>query len=487
MKTVIYTAILSASIILSGCNGKMSTLTGSDSSGSVSTNFVVKSATLSATDRGVVITSGSASAMGFGISSQSASENGDMKRVKHDHNVEDVKFEVEDKDTHEKKTQSVKVKKTKKLSSKYTAVKFENDAKTGREHNGIINTKTGEVIDIGSSSVEEVQATDDDIYTLDTTTHGINRVSLLDPAQTVHQVSDPTSVTSNTSFTAVAYSSLGSSPGPFRFIPNFAKPVDSSFSPTLLITQGSSVLAFGGPGGGGSRVMLYKEGEQAFDCGGLTVLDNGNLVSGGVIQTADKSLYHIKIWQNQYGGVYGVTQTFGTQLVKLDIRRQTFYDGSEVCASYATDPVVVTLGTYSHFEEDGTNTINHRTNYSIDTIERFVPARHGFLHTYDDGSGGVTMDWTDLDLTDVPSGGVSTFVQLDGDTLYYVTGGVLYSRQLVSGSSIVTYYNGGLAIDSFDVVGGQVVFSSGGSSYSVSSAGATATLVGAAVIGSTGF
>lgn len=439
---------------------------GGGGSKEISNNLKVVAICISPNDKGLLLTKSKVAASKASAHS-TASLSDSLMRVEVTGDITAVSFTVLNTSTGIQTTQYIPILDAKILTENFIGLKISD----GRV--GILNKTTGEVYDVSGIKFDELQMREKDLYTVDPLTGFLWRISLADPSLTKHAVNKPESVSTNTGLLSPIYSMLDSVSSPFKFFAFNQKPgLGTVWSPSFVFAQ-DYIMAMSGPMN--SRVFLFREGEPAFDCETTETFTNvGGGGTGGVIQTPDKSLYQIRIVSNP------VVSDYGDRLVKYNIGKYLKVDtglGWDSCWGNGTETEIINLGPASNFTPS--TYIYTKTKYKLSDIERYILDPTGFLRTYSDGSGGVTMDWTGLDLSDVPVN-QSDVALVAGSTLYYLKNGDIYYQALASGAVPALYYSG-LQVESFDVVNGQLLFSNSTGTYSVSQAGQTENLVNANV------
>ncbi len=460
--------ILTTALFALGCSNQTSE-DGNSSQTTLSSTVKVISASVSPTTRALISTS--LSSTQSGLSAQSISNQSSIKdnllQWHADGTISKVTYTIEDTTTGEVSENDIPVSEIKTLSDNYVALKIYDNRTL------ILNKATSEIYDLKDVDFRELQIDGTNLYSL-TSFGQLYRVDLDDPELTTVFINDINGVSSNTNFSSTIRSRNGYI-SPFRVdawnIYADIKYYDTI--PSYIVTK-DYVLAVADTG----RIMLFKEGEPAYDCQMSEIFNVGGGGTGGAILAPNKSLYQIRIVPASNAS------DRGERLIKFNPgKHYVSWLNSEICWGGPTDTVVSNLGSTVHLTSmigpNYNNVIYTSSKYKITDVERFVLDPTGFLRTYSDGNNGVTMNWTSLDLSDVPTAGISAnrrIVFLDGNKVYYLKNGAIYYQVLASGTTKSVYYSG-QQIDNFDITNGKLIFTNNTGTYKVDQPGGPAELV----------
>lgn len=459
MKYVLITLSILTTV---GCtSGMSSTSTG----GGSSTLGKIQSANLAVGAKGLVHVTGgvSSSSLSSGKPSSQNSLTDSLFQLKPNGDMSEVTFKVIDRFGNPVDT-TVPVLGIKSLSDNFVALKID----TSRT--ALLNKATNDVYDLPLSPDEMMMDGTNLYYIINGNAYGTGqllRVDLTDPLLETHTVNDVTGVASNTGIGPTSIASMLNDPfSPFKYlgIDEYSAVANGSYSvlsPSFIFAGPNFIAGMGGTGGS-PTIMLFQEGQPAYDCQTFEGILGGG---GGSIQTADHNIYYV-LWITS-------SMSSGFQPGEYIFRR----DFAATTGCY-TDTMALQLGGgTSHFENQPE--IAHKVNYTLGDLVRYYLNPSGFLRTDSDGAGGLTMAWTDLDLSSVPTdASVSNkTVVVDGDTVYWRSGTDFYFQALQSGSSAALFYSASESVAAFDVVGGQLVYSTVTGTFSVPSAGGQATLI----------
>jgi hypothetical protein len=459
--------LLTTTLFALGCSQEISSSANNEA---LSSDVKVISASVSPTARALIATSGTSTLSGLSsmnVSSQSSIKD-NLLQWHADGSISKVTYTIEDTWSGEITEIDIPVSEIKSLSDNYVALKIQYNRTL------ILNKTTSEIYDLKDVDFRELQVDDNNLYSL-TSFGQLYRVDLNDPELTTVFINDVNGTASNTNFGSAIRSRNGYT-SPFRIESGTTtmdiKDYDSL--PSYIVTK-DYVLAVSNSG---SNIMLFKEGEPAFDCQMSEIFNVGGGSTGGAILAPNKSLYQIRIVPAS------IATDRGDRLIKFNLgKNYVSWINTEICWGGPTDTVVSNLGTTTHFTSLGGtnygNVISATSKYKITDVERFVLDPAGFLRTYTDGNNGVTMNWTALDLSDVPNvteANNKRLVFLDGNKVFYKKNGNIYYQVLASGTSKALYYSG-LQIDNFEITNGKLIFTNSTGAYKVDQAGGTAELV----------
>jgi hypothetical protein len=223
--------------------------------------------------------------------------------------------------------------------------------------------------------------------------------------------------------------------------------------------------------------ILIRDGQQAMNCSiDIDFASTGGGFGGGILRSPNGTLYTIRIVNSQ------MAADVGESLVRVVVESDMNTFGCYSAQNPANLVVRLQDMGGSHFPEDYNQLIAPaNTNYTMNSFERYYLSPTGFLRTADDGSGGLTMTWTNLNLSALPrsSGGNSTVntVFIEGNQVYYRVGRDISVQTLQGGSTASAFHTASEDILNFSVVGTDVLYSTASGTYKVSGAGQPAEFV----------
>lgn len=429
--------IITTVLVLFGCvNTGSSSKESSSVSSSISSllsKFKVKSANVRATDKGLLF-------------------DGKLLRIDQSGDISAVEYVLQN-NNQEVVSSDITILDVKILSRQYTALKFSN------LRVGILEVDSGNIYDLDGVVMEEMQINNNNLYFLNNNTHQLSWFNLINKTFQVNNVNNLNEPSSNTGMSSTIWSSLNMHDSPFRYTSTNQYGKNGSFVSPSFLFVGDYIAALAGPSGG-KRVELFKAGAQAFDCQSTGVFNNvGGGFSAGLIQSQNNSFYQVRIVNSQNCALPGVTNC-GDTLLKLDVTPQSYCYKSQV---------VTQLNNISRFT--GNNYINAKVNYGLNDVDRYIIHPNGFIHTQDDGMGGVTMGWTNLDLSDVPVNTVPSaqLVVIHENSVFWLKDNTIHIKQLAPGAVTEIYYSSTVGnITWFDIIKDQVIFNtSNGESYTI--------------------
>lgn len=240
------------------------------------------------------------------------------------------------------------------------------------------------------------------------------------------------------------------------------------------------------------RSLLVRNGQQALNCGiDIDFASAGGGFGGGIIRSPNGNLYTVKIVNNDHvpfpgGGTPEAGETLARVQVETDMNTHGCYNSSNPTNRivHLYIPHVNGIDKVPHFPSDYNQLIAPaNTNYTMDSYERYYLSPSGFLRTMDDGSGGLTMTWTNLNLSALPRYGngsdSANKVFIEGNQVYYRIGRDIFVQTLQSGSTASAFHTASEDILNFSVVGTDVLYSTSSGTYKVTGVGQPAEFVSA--------
>lgn len=365
-----------------------------------------------------------------------------------DDSLSEVTFTVVDAVSGEESIQSVSILETMALSSKYVALRLA-DTRAG-----ILNIATSEVYDISGIVFDEMQVKGEILRYL--TNGKLVKVDLTDPLLIIQDVTNPDDVSSNSGSPTSIFSTVNTSDSPFKFFGFNQHGSSSQFtSPSYIVTLNDYIFALSGPSGG-ERILLFRENEQPYDCLDPAFVIVGGGTSGGVIQAVDGKLYQIVIIAER----------------EAHIARYDF-NADYPCWSQV---IVTDLGVLPNLEASEWLGNSMKVDYKLTDVDRYVVFTKGFLKTSGTISGGITIEWGNLDLSALPliSNNLNNAIIIEGDYIYWLAADVIYRTHLINGGEGPIPFYTGTYIIKYDVVNGVVVVLEGGELKIISTPGGDA-------------
>lgn len=450
-----------------------------------------RSSNVASNDKALLQTDDANGASGL-MSAASTSIRDNLMRIKADGSLTSVEFTYDTVNMNNEPitvTATLPIEKTKQLNERFVAMTFQQGAPINHGTIALLDKDTGEVFGLRGYSMDDMQVHGTNLYALTVNYHFADHqevgnelvhIDLADPDLTVQYLTGHAGVTINSGIKTVFKSQTTSIFSPLSWLSFISQgPMDDPYGrPSFIVNENKGyILAVMGEGSERHIAMINEMG--TYDCNrGDQIQDVAGGYNLGMIKTSNGNMFQVQVTNGNQMGIAGADNY--ERLVKVDPAM------SNNCINTQDPSTIVqelTNGTYPSGSKRGNfpsidGFIVTNTNYQLTTVERYFLASNGFLKTESDGSGGVQMSWTSLDLSDVPNfqekshlqyaflmSGVAT---LDGDKVYYIKNNrTIKVQTLVGGSVASVFHTASADIKTFTVVDGVLFYSTATESFKV--------------------